>query len=805
MHIVENLVWTGNISGPGGLTQTGEGRLTLTGSNAYSGETRIEGGTLAIGPASFPNGMGPLLIREGAQFDTSGVTPSVAELRGQGTVFVNGGGFNLNQATDTTFSGQITGSGWFSKNSAGELTVDGAFQHSGETRVTAGTLRLGAANALSASSLHNIHATGTLDLNNHDQTVAGLQGAGTILLGGGRLTIDDAQERAWSGAISGGGGVTLRGGGDWLWSGQQSYLGTTEIESGTLTVGGTGILSPHSLHRVAAGAHLNLGDFDQVIGSLEGLGEVSVGDARLTLTGTETATFGGLLSGPGGLTIAGGTWYFNGTSTQAGETRLNGGLVVLGATSDLGSGDLILNGGGFSLAGGGTFNRDALIESTSVVHASSNTIWSGNTFGSGGLIKTGEGRLTLTGNNTYTGETRVEEGVLEIGFESFPNGIASLFVGSVATFDSAGRTPSVGELRGDGVVFLNGGGFNLNQSIDTTFSGETTGPGWFSKNSTGTLTVDGNLNHSGETRVAEGTLRAVAPGALSANSVHDVRASGTLLVQGHNQTIGGLQGSGQVMLDGGDLQVMEHRNSEFSGALQGDGGLIMSGSGELIMSGTLDYMGGTEVQSGRLILSQGLASPGDQVSVSPDGRLAIAGGYLARSLINNGRVENLVDAPLWISGDIGGAGVFTGDFTFNGVTTPGNSPGLITVDGDLTFGSDHTLVMQLEGLDRGTQYDAFDVSGKLTPGGILHIELLGDFIPEANDAFLLFNASQTITGSFDQIVFPSLEPYDLEWNFNQLAESGILYVIPEPSAFGFLLAGASAVLVFGRRRSRRAA
>ncbi|MCC5789516.1 MAG: hypothetical protein JJT75_07770 [Opitutales bacterium] len=62
-----------------------------------------------------------------------------------------------------------------------------------------------------------------------------------------------------------------------------------------------------------------------------------------------------------------------------------------------------------------------------------------------------------------------------------------------------------------------------------------------------------------------------------------------------------------------------------------------------------------------------------------------ASGTVNRNLRNNANVAALGGSPLTLSGVVSGAGNFAGDFTFAGTTRPGNSPGRIEVDGDLTY------------------------------------------------------------------------------------------------------------------------
>ncbi len=96
-----------------------------------------------------------------------------------------------------------------------------------------------------------------------------------------------------------------------------------------------------------------------------------------------------------------------------------------------------------------------------------------------------------------------------------------------------------------------------------------------------------------------------------------------------------------------------------------------------------------------------------------------------------------------LGGSVGGGGAIGGDLNNSGGTVaPGNSPGILTVNGDYTQGADGTLAIQLAGLTLGVEYDQLKVLGGATLDGTLAVSLLGGFMPSLADAFtvLTFNA-----------------------------------------------------------------
>ena len=79
-----------------------------------------------------------------------------------------------------------------------------------------------------------------LDLNNFNQAIGSLAGAGNVGLGSAVLTTgSDGTSTTYSGAIGGSGGVTKVGTGTWTLSGTNAYTGPTNVNGGTLSVNGS--------------------------------------------------------------------------------------------------------------------------------------------------------------------------------------------------------------------------------------------------------------------------------------------------------------------------------------------------------------------------------------------------------------------------------------------------------------------------------------------------------------------------------------------------------------------------------------
>ncbi|MCL2102726.1 MAG: autotransporter-associated beta strand repeat-containing protein, partial [Syntrophorhabdaceae bacterium] len=285
-----NVIFGGIIDGTGNLIKTGAGVLTLNGANSYTGGTMLSDGRINVGNNS-ALGTALLSMQNGTTLGfniNADIANNITLLSGAGT-FDTG-------ANNAAILGLIDGAGNLTKTGAGDLTLTRDNAYTGNTTLSAGTLRLGAGGA-SGSVSGNIGtaASTTVAFNRSDDyTFSGnITGAGKVVQDGtGTLT------------LTGGVGNTFTGG--------------TEIESGTLR-----IVDPDSL-----------GLADQTTNS----------SGHITFTGgagTKVASLG--ISSPAALT--------NSFRTQSGAG--SGNYVDLTSSENLWITDVDIagNGGAFYVAG----------------------------------------------------------------------------------------------------------------------------------------------------------------------------------------------------------------------------------------------------------------------------------------------------------------------------------------------------------------------------------------------------------------------------------------------------------------------
>ena len=512
-----NQTLSGTISGSGVLSKNGSGTLTLTGTNTYSGQTTIEGGTVVASNSS-SLGATPgsvtstnIVLNNGTLQTTNSF--SIGSNKGI-TVVGSGGTINTDASTTFTYGGVISSNGTLTKTGDGTLTLSGANTYTGATTVSAGTLNV--TGTLSDDTAITVSSGATYDVDASD-TVASIGGAGNIEIASSQtLTAGDGSDKTLSGVISGSGGLTKVGSGTQTLSGNNTFSGLTTINAGTLTVSGT--LSDSTAVTLASGAIYDV-DASDTIASVSGAGNIEIASSQtLTAGDSNDKTLSGVISGSGGFTKAGSSTYtLSGTNTYTGNTNINSGTLTVsgtlsdstavtvasGATYDVDVSDTIA-----SVDGAGTIEIANAV--TLTTGDANDQELSGTVSGSGSITKVGNGILTLSGTNSYSGDTTISAGTLLV--------TSQLGVGSYA-----GDISNVGDL-------------GINSSNNQTLSGVISGSGTINKSGSGELTLTGANTFDGTINIAGGTLFA---GGSSDGS--NKITEGNIIVKG-----GTLSGSGII-------------------------------------------------------------------------------------------------------------------------------------------------------------------------------------------------------------------------------------------------------------------
>ncbi|WP_432798878.1 beta strand repeat-containing protein [Poriferisphaera sp. WC338] len=158
-------------------------------------------------------------------------------------------------------------------------------------------------------------------------------------------------------------------------------------------------------------------------------------------------------------------------------------------------------------------------------------------------------------------------------------------------------------------------------------------------------------------------------------------------------------------------------------------------------------------------------------------------------------------------GTISGGGVIQGIVINNGASlNPGNSPGLLTIHGNYTHGTNAELVIEIvsdQNNAKGRGYDTLSITGNTDITGDLRVVLNNDQIITQGTTFQILSAS-SITGTFGSLLLPNGGPanpyFSITYNPNSILLTALTDIpVPEPASL--LLLSAASILITRRRRA----
>lgn len=549
-------------------------------------------------------------------------------------------------------------------------------------------------------------------------------------------------------------------------------------------------------------------------GSVRGFGN-SIGtdvlnNANVHLLGGTLAA--NTISGTGSVTIQNSV-TFAGAQAYTGGTELLSGSALLGEPSFFSG----------TISGAGSLS--SFLELT---HTTNQTLSSDLT-GLATLRKFGTGVVTITGNNTHAAGSELQQGGVVVASNS-PFGTGSLLLGNTATpftVEALGTRVVPNPLFFPGILdFVGSGDIRFSDTGLKIFNWPLT------HNSTGTTTFDGksNVSNAATITVNSGTLVVGDSTVVNAFTTLSpvIINGGTFVVRNLNFTT-----LPDVTLAGGTLFAPNGYAIPLGAMLQGTGGVVgrvASANGSSILAGGNLTIGDAAHPAGTNLDGE-LYTAGNTVTLL-DSNQAVLGSYtqlgtptgngtlnaangvvlnFGRNIVGRGRIAsgNTLATASIINGDVNGDSItnfieFTGyvkgvgnfnNVAFSGTFAPGLSPALLTV-GNVILTPANVLDMEIGGLQRGTQYDAFDITGTMVLDGQLKLTLINSFNPALGDQFDLFNG--TTTGTFSSFNFPPLNA-GLSWDTSLLYTQGIVQVVPEPST----AAGLAIASLLAMRRNRR--
>jgi autotransporter-associated beta strand protein len=704
---------TGVIVGPGSLIKVGTGTLTLGGANLYTGATSVSGGTLSIGTVAAggsasnigasTGAVGNLVLQGGSTLLYTGALASSD--RG---FTIGSGGAMVSVATGgatLTLGGNIAnGANSLTVAGAGNLTIGGILTGApGTATLTKGaaaadtaTLTFSAADALNTAGLTVADgtlalATTTLSVNRLLTIAAGASAnsTGTLFL--------VSTNTPFSGSV--------------LAEPEVSGAGMLNLTSTTNGPNSPDIyFNPNDITNMLADygtsitVNLNLGSSQRYV-------YAKTNGADFLDYGGE-AIFTGNISGSGGLTLIGQNTYVNssnqemdvpfvltGADTFGGQLEVQRGSLYLNSANALPSGVALLmdpttgnnarlflwghnvtvsnlasSGAGNAVIANGnlaTTSPFPLPATTLTVTQNSAGTFGGliantffeitappNTFSVGAvsIVKQGSDSLTLSGSNTYTGNTTVSAGTLVAGVNA-PSGGAGAFGSSTAAVTitggsllaangvtvgrsmavGSGASATLGATTGSSATFT--GAIVLDPDTLTltapagqsvTYSGGISSLG--SGNSViaagpGTVVLSGTPStYSGSTSVTGGTLRLDTTNVLPATTDVTIGNNATLTLNNVSVSIGSVGDGGtflnteSVVISGASAALTvgaSNHSATFSGIISGTGSLTQNGSDTFTLAGINTYSGTTTISNGTLALR-------DQGSIATSASVTLA-------------------------------------------------------------------------------------------------------------------------------------------------------------------------------------
>lgn len=614
-----------------------------------------------------------------------------------------------------------------------------------------------------------------------------------------------------SGIISESGGaktLSKSGAGTLTLSNANTYSGTTTISAGTIAISsnnalgatGTGNTTTIASDGTANSARLSIsgGITSAENITLTGISETGIyRPAIANASGTNTLSGNIILNGTGANKIQASTGTLNltGNISQTGTTH---GLTLQadGATSVMNvSNGLAINGATLLLVGNNTTPGG-------VINLSGGGTTGTTTLAMRAILRLGATNALTTNQNLtfgYTGTTAGED-VATFDLWSFNQTINVLnsLVNSANASANSSRIVTNG-VAGTSILTLgNGNGSG-------TFAGQinsSTGNIQLIKTGTGNQTLGDTNSYTGGTRIDDGTLTLghatdtlADTGAVNVNGGTLALGTRTDTVGAVTLTSGSITGSGAGTLTGTG-SAYDVRSGTVSAKLGGSVGLTKSTTGIVTLSGVNDYTGATAVD---------------------DGTLLINGSTSITSTVNVG-----------VSGTLGGTGTVGGNTTISGIHSPGNSPGIQTFTGNLSYVDagtpDPSVRWELTnstttvGTNPSANFDQIIVGGNLDFANTTTIDLVfnaagssvlwSDTLWDSNQSWLIYDVAGT-TFNFANLDLTTINWLDSgsnlfsttggSFSLGQNGEDVVLNytIIPEPGA---ALLGSLGLLFLLRRR-----
>lgn len=528
-----DLAFSGPLTGVGGFNLIGGGTLTLSGANNYSGATVVSNGTLAVQTPNAP-ASGSVTLEGaglGAGFPTNSIQPS----GGGRSWTVNGNltydtglptaDFNFGTFAPSTTVPAIQVNGNLNFNVTPQVTLEGTAVPKGSYPLIQYTGTL-SGTPPSTVILSGSATSGYIENNTATKTIDLVITASTVV-----------SPIAWAT----GSGIWDTGSLNWEANGATvAYSDPDPVEFNdsatgpfpiSVSVAGGLVVHPESIMVSAANSY-----------AITGPGSIG-GNGNLTKSGAGTLTLSGTNTYSGGTTVDGGILNINYGGNGVNNSAIGTGPLTLNTGAQLGNSSgqpitmltpITQNWNGDSLTFIGTNNLDlgtgpvtlgsALVQLDVVT----NTVEVDGQISDGGLAygieKLGNGSLTLSNVNTFSGNMEVAGGTLNIN-NAGAVGSGTLILEDSAAIDNQSGAPititSLNAITMSSFTFLGTTNLDLGSATIQVIGGTV-------NVSNNTLTVDGSLNGANTTITKNGPGALTIDGSGTSGSVSYTINAGTL-------------------------------------------------------------------------------------------------------------------------------------------------------------------------------------------------------------------------------------------------------------------------------------
>jgi autotransporter-associated beta strand protein len=629
------------------------GATQLNGATVYTSGTQTYNGAVTLGTDDLLNASSGTINFNSTLDSASSTTPSSLTLNTPNTTTFSGtvGNINALNILNSTGTGNVIFSSAVGSSSQrlASVSINGVTQLNGGSVYTNGNqtyksaVSLGTDNLLDANT-GTVNFNTTVDSSNATARSLTINTSGTTTFTGtvgntyalnnlsstgiGTVIFDSAvgsiSQPIASVSIT---GASQFNGGTIVTSGNQNYTGAVTLGvNNTLTSTSGGITLASTVNNNGFNLTIDAATLSKIIGVMSGTGNLIVNDNGET----------GILQLDSANAYTGLTEIENGTlqlvSAEAipevSVTTING-----GSTLDLNGYSEKLD----NLSGSGTIKLGSLSTTNLIVNNIINEGFSGTISGTGNFVKKGTGTYTLSGSNSYIGNTNVDAGILSITNSNALGTLGSNLVtvhtnaeldmsNNIAIYNNlnlyGSGTNGVGALQATGQDFVLGNvNVNATNGTDTqisalgvldqlTIQGLVTGNNLNINNysttagagAVGTVELANLANtYTGNTNVFSGTLLLDGTTSINTNTDLNLLNNSFLEYKGvTNITIAALSGTGSLNLNGLILTTGDSESTLFSGTLIGSGDVIKVGTGTLTLNGTNAFTGNTTVSAGVL-------------------------------------------------------------------------------------------------------------------------------------------------------------------------------------------------------------